>query len=113
MTDIRELVVATVTIEGGGLTVKNNNAALINTVFQKIDTGIFSIEISGDIMPLTASPYMILTSVGIPQQPIITSNSPVITPTTYDYTVQIYDQTNNLVNGTVNLVIYEGGKIYN
>jgi len=111
MTDIREIVLANVLLDNNGITVRNTNAALINTVFQKISIGTFSVTITGDILTQTTYPYIILTSVGTPNQLTITNNSPIITSNSYEFIIEIYDQSNNLVDGTVNLVIYEGGSI--
>lgn len=111
MTDIREVVLANVTLSDTDITVRKTSAALINVVFQKISTGTFSILISGDILPQTAYPYIILSSIGVPQDIITTNNSPIITSNTYEFIIQIYDQIGNLVNGSVNLVVYEGGMI--
>lgn len=111
MTDIREIVLANVTVTDSGVTVRNTTAALINTSFQKISTGTFSVLITGDILPQTAYPYIILTSIGVPQDVITTNNSPIITSNTYEFIIEIYNQIGNLVNGSVNLVIYEGGMI--
>lgn len=111
MTDIREIVLANVILNNNGITVRNTNAALINTVFQKIDVGKISVTITGDILPLTAYPYIILTSIGTPNYVITNNVSPIITNNSYQFIIEIYDQLNNLVDGTVNLVIYEGGSI--
>ena len=112
MTDIREIVVANIILTDKEVIVMNvTSGGLINTFFQRISTGTFSIQITGDIFTQTAYPYIILTPVGSPLQPINTNNSPIITENSYEFIIEIYDQRGNLVDGALSLVIYEGGLI--
>lgn len=109
MSDFRELVFATVTVDSNGVTVvQQHTAPLVDVSFDKTATGTFIIEITGDIYGTGIGyPYINLTPVGAPQHATITSGNPNVTSTTYGFTVELYDVTGNLQDGTVTLAIHE------
>jgi len=109
MSDFRELIFATVTVDGNGVTiVQQHTAPLIDVSFQKTATGTFIIQVSGDIYGTGIGyPYINLTPVGAPQHSTITAGNPNVTSTTYGFTVELYDTSGNLQDGTVTLAIHE------